>query len=516
MEPTIPFYDYIEMAMRRKWWIIVTFVICIAFSCGLYKVLPKIYRATTVIFVVPPEVPEAYINPTVRSSASERLSTLRQQILSRTRLEMVIKELNLYADLMEKMPMEEIIEIMRKATQIEVRRTRGPDTFMISYVGKDPRNVMMVANRLASFFIEENIALRENLAVGTSEFLKLELSSIEAELKKKEDEIRLIKERHMGELPEQLGSNLSILKRLQDQLNNISQRRKAAEELRLLLQNQLSQVSGLELRPVEVDVSSEFVENRHLMNELDKLRERLGHLQVTYTDKHPDVVEVRTRIAKLEEEIQLQQKKDAALQEDSHRNADPQVQSPVFNPHVVQIEASLKEVESEIARLKVEKDKLEEQIAVYERRVENTPRREQEMAEVMRDLGQLRNRYNRLSDKKYQAKLAENLERRQKGEQFKIIDPAVMPEKPFKPSRKKILFFGAFFGLVLGCGLGYMKETLDRSFHKTEEVERLLGLPVIATIPRIENRKNWKQSNQPHIHKDPVEQMERDKEISTA
>ena len=515
MEPKLPFQDYIEMAMRRKWWIIVTFVVCIVLSYGIYKMLPKIYRATTLILVVPPEVPEAYINPTVRSSASERLATLRQQILSRTRLENVIEEFDLYSNMREIMAMEEIIEVMRKAIEIRVRRVGGPDTFTISYQGKEPRKVMMVANRLAALFIEENMSARERLAAGTSDFLGLEFSSIEAELKKREDEIRLIKERYMGELPEQLRSNLSTLNRLQDQLNNLTERRKAAEEIRLMLQNQLSNIPEMGVTVVDTDVDTEVVGNSTQVTELNELKERLNQLLSIYTDKHPDVIDAKTRIARLEQEITLQGEKDMVAQEDFDTAANPQVEPPAFNPYSAKLEASISEIESEIARLKVEKDGLEEQIAMYQRRVENTPRREQEMAELNRDLRQLRDRYNSLSNKKFQAKLAENLERRQKAEQFKILDPAVLPEKPFTPSRKRILFYGAFFGLVLGCGLGYARETMDRSFHKAEEVEQLLGVPVIAAIPRIEKRKNGEKSTQPQVPRHFDRQEHDGKQIST-
>jgi len=503
MEPRIPFQDYIEIAMRRKWWIIVPFVACIGLSYGIYKHLPKIYRATTLILVVPPEVPEAYIRPTVRSSASERLNTLRQEILSRTRLENVIKEFNLYPEIRETMPMEQVVEVMRKATDIWVRRVTGPDTFTISHEGKEPKKVMMVANRLASVFIEENVATREKSAVGTSDFLNIELSAIEAQLKKKEHKIRLVKQTFMGELPEQLGSNLSILKRLQDQLNNVSQRRKGAEEMRIMLQSQLSQTIEAGFNAVDRDVDSEVVGDNQLVTELNGLKERLTQLLRINTDKHPDVIDVKTRIARLEEEITLQGEKNIAPQEDFVTRVNPQAQSQAFNPYVAKLDASINEIEAEIARLKVEKNTLEEQIALYQRRVENTPKREQEMAELMRDVNQLRTRYNSLSNKKFQAQLAENLERRQKGEQFKIIDPAVMPEKPFKPSRKKIMFFGAFFGLVLGCGLAYMRENMDRTFHKTEEVEQLLGLPVVAAIPRIEKRRNGEKSTQTQIRRAP-------------
>jgi len=131
---------------------------------------------------------------------------------------------------------------------------------------------------------------------------------------------------------------------------------------------------------------------------------------------------------------------------------------------------------------------------MYQRRVENTPKREQELATLTRDYDLLKTNYQSLLDKRIQAKMAENLERRQMGEQFKVLDPARMPEKPFKPDPRRIILIGALLGLVLGGGLGYTKETMDRSIHKVEEIEKFLGLPVIATIPTIESNKSEKRA----------------------
>jgi polysaccharide chain length determinant protein (PEP-CTERM system associated) len=469
--------DYIEIAKRRKWWIVIPFVVCLGLSYGYYKRLPKIYNATTLILVQPQEVPEDYIKPTVKSLVSDRLSTLSQQILSRTRLEKVIREFSLYPNSIGKVTMEEIIELMREAVTIEVQRTRGRDvqnTFTISYEGRDPRKVMLVTNRLALLFIEENLRARERQAVGTSDFIERELSAIEVTLKEKEKDIRGFKERHMGELPGQLDANLRILERLQDQINNNSDARKAAEERRIMLQGQISQLSkqGMSV------ISGEVVVEDPLMTQLSQLKARLSELQSMYTDRHPDVIDTKVQIAKLE--------KDIVQQGDISKRENSGVIPAILNPSIARLKGELTEAQLEISRLKVEGESLRNQIAMYERRVENAPKREQELTILTRDYDLLKANYQSLLDKRIQAKMAENLERRQMGEQFKVLDPARMPEKPFKPDPRKIMLIGAFMGLVLGGGLGYMKESMDRSFHNVEEIERFLGLPVIAAIPVIE------------------------------
>jgi len=297
--------DYIELIHRRKWWIVIPFVACIALSFGVYKKLPKIYKATTLILVQPQEVPEDYVKPTVKSPVSDRLNTLTQQILSRTRLEGVIREFNLYSDKIGNSTMEEIVDLMRKAINIEVQRTRGRDvqnTFTISYEGKDPRKVMIVTNRLVSLFIEENLRDRERQAVGTSDFIERELSTIEVALKEKEKHIRGFKERNMGELPGQLDANLRILERLQDQIKNNNDARRAAEERRIMLQREISELSKQGTSVVAGVVVSE----NPLLTQLTQLKARLTELQSMYTDKHPDVIDTKIQIVRLEKDIEQQ------------------------------------------------------------------------------------------------------------------------------------------------------------------------------------------------------------------
>ena len=168
-------HDYLDIGLRRKWYIIIPLVICVLVSFGVYKYLPKVYKATTLILVQPQRVPESYVRATITDSVASRLNTIGQEILSRTRLEKVIQEFNLYSEIRNNVPMEGIVEMMRKAVEVKVQANpqneRTQNSFSISFEGKDPKTVMMVTNKLASLFIEENLKVRESQAEGTSEFL---------------------------------------------------------------------------------------------------------------------------------------------------------------------------------------------------------------------------------------------------------------------------------------------------------------------------------------------------------
>lgn len=504
-------HDYLAIGMRRKWYIIIPIVICIIGSFVVYKYLPKIYRATTLILVQPQKVPADYVRPTITESVLSRLNTISQEILSRTRLEKVIEEFNLYPDLRKKLPMEEVVETMRKSIEVKIqtglqKRDDSQNAFSISYEGRDPRTVMLVTNKLASLFIEENLKVRESQAERTSEFITKELIAIEEQLKKKEEDIRRFKERAMGQLPSQLEANLRILERLQQQLKTTTENIRASEDRAILLQTQIEQLKAREpVTPTPIirkaqassteDLQTEQMPQDPVIAQYNKLKGDLANAQTKYKDTHPDVIDLKKKIANLEPKVkELMEKFEAEREARLKAKGDDVVieydlPPPKPDPNIERLIAQYTEQYNnallEAKRSKEELKHLKEEIAFYQKRVEDTPKREQELALLTRDYDLLKANYQSLLDKKIQAQMAENLERKQQGEQFKILDPARIPEKPVKPDRNKVLLIGAVIGLVIGFGLAWFRESLDRSFHTVSEVENYLGIPVIATIPNL-------------------------------
>jgi polysaccharide chain length determinant protein (PEP-CTERM system associated) len=498
------FQDYLAIGLRRKWYVIIPLMLSIIVSFAIYKYLPKIYKATTLILVQPQRVPENYVHPTLTESVGERLNTISQEILSRTRLERVINEFNLYIDMLPKLHMEEIIEIMRQHIEIKVPR---PNAFSVSFEGEDPRTVMLITNKLASLFIEENLKLRETQAEGTSEFISRELQMMEENLRKKENELRFFKERNMGQLPQQLEANLRILERLQQQFKTTSDNLKAAEDRIVSLQNQIEQVK--ERQQYERELSStpqspqrgvtprednrrEQIYEDPLVIQLNTLKRDLANMQTRYKENHPDVIDLKRKIASVEPKVMELLKKQIELTEQQEKTiaeTNLSTPGPILDPatesRLIQYREQFNETRSETKRLREEMKILKEQIALYQRRVEDTPRKEEEIVHLTRDYDLIKNNYLSLLDKKIAAQMAENLERKQQGEQFKILDPARLPEKPSKPDRNKILLMGSVIGLVAGLGLAWFRESLDQSFHSVSDLEDYLGIPVVATIPNL-------------------------------
>jgi polysaccharide chain length determinant protein (PEP-CTERM system associated) len=414
--------------------------------------------------VIPQKVPTEFVQPTITSRIEERLQSISQEVMSRTRLEQVINEFGLYKDENKNLSREEVVELMQKNIKVELPTTRDEKGyFTIGYVGKDPNIVTAIANRLASLFIEENLRLREQQAVGTTEFLASELAAKKAKLDELEEAVSKYKMQHMGDLPEQQNTNLQISGQLQTQFQRIGESLRAAQDRKLYLQKQLTDLelpiggSGTTSEVAGPSESQQYV----LIKQLDDLRSK-------YTENHPDVIATKKKLA------------DLGSKKNTH--------SVQKDPRYRELKNQLTITDLEIRRLQNEEARIGGQINKYMGRVENAPLREQEMASLFREYQNTKEAYNILEKKSQDAQQAENLERKQKGEQFKVIDPARVPEKPFSPDIPKVLLIG--FVIAIGCSFGaaIIREQLDRSFHDAGDVEVTLGLRVLATIPKIEEK----------------------------
>jgi polysaccharide chain length determinant protein (PEP-CTERM system associated) len=475
MEPK-SIQEYIEIARRRKWWIIIPFVLVMMGSFILYKKLPKIYQAQTLILVQPQRIPTAYVQPTITTPVSDRIATIRQQVLSRSSLEHVIRDLHLVNDPSDAVLMSQKVKLMRKAIKIDVHRgTGGTSAFGISLEDTNPIKAAQIVNKIASLFIIENLKVRDEQAKGTTEFLDREKSTIEKRLSQKEGAIRTFKEKHMGELPGQLDANLRILEGLQRQSKTDNEAIASLRQRKAIFVDQLDQIGMLR----EFETADRAVVPRDpLLTQLNKMRGQLQELLIRYTDKHPDVIAAKANIEKLE--IQYRER-EAKIQ------SKPQEMTPSINPARIRLNAELQEVNSQIDQLLRRQADIENQIALYRQS-------EEQMSTLLRDYRLLQDQHQSLLNKKIQAELAENLERRRKSEQFKILDLATPPTSPNKPDKRKVFGLAFVLGLVLGGGLAYLREFMDPSFHKVDDVEEFLGLPVIATIPKIETKKNVKRA----------------------
>lgn len=465
----IDFTKYLEILTRRKWWIIIPFLLTSLGGLGYGLGAQKIYEARTLILVVPQKVPEDYVRAIVTASMEDRLLTITQQVTSRTNLERIIDKFQLLRSSSgNKMFLEEKVNILRKRISINVsqgRRGRGGNSFTISFRGRDPEKVADVTNSLASNFISENLKIRESQALGTSKFLADELESVKKRLMEKEENLKRYRERYMGGMPGQLQTNLSILERLQRQLDQLHSNLRDAENRRIIIQTQIAEQADMSAEPSIPSASQE-----HAPRDITSLRNELASLEARYTENHPDVIRLRDTIAKLETER-------------SKEGADFPEGGQAGSRVDLALRHQLRDIGLEIDRLKAQIKKTQAQVGNYQRKVEETPKREQELLSLNRDYQNLNELYNSLLNRKLEAEIAVSMEKKQKGVQFRVLDPAKVPSRPVEPDLQKLLLLTLGLGLGLGVGLAFLMEATDSSYKTPEEMEGELQLPVLMSMP---------------------------------
>jgi polysaccharide chain length determinant protein (PEP-CTERM system associated) len=433
--------DYLTVPVRYRYHVAVPACLVLAAAIVACFVLPKKYRSTTLILVEQDRVPESFVARVSTETANRRLNTLRQEIQSRTRLEKVARDLDPYNSLSYE-SISTVTERMRAALEVNVKGSSN-DSFSVEFVHTDPRKAMDVTNRLATLFIDEVTRERQTQVSDAYTFIDSELEEARQELERREQALRRFKETKMGSLPEQLASNLAALERLQ------YERQVVASDLRAATERE----SLVEQRPELATAIDSLAELSRLKNELAAMRTR-------YTDEHPEVRLLLGKIARLEQTL-------------------------AEKGTVRTIQAQLEQARADVRTLKARQVEVERRTSIFTARVEESPRTEQELATLTRDFQKLKENYLTLLNKKLEAQMAAKLEERWKGEQFKILDPASLPEHHIAPNRLLIVSAGLVLGLGLGLAAAFAADFLDHSIKNIRELEATLSVPLLATIPRI-------------------------------
>ncbi len=473
------------LAWRYRWLIVVPFIMVTLATFIVSRWLPDRYRSETLILVVPQRVPETYVRSTVTARIEDRLQSISQQILSRTRLERIITDFNLYVEERRVLIMEDIVERMRR--DIEVQIVKG-DAFRVAYMGAEPRTVMKVTERLASLFIEENLRDREVLAEGASQFLEAQLDDARRQLIEHEQKLEAYRKQYDGQLPSQVDSNLQAIHSAELQLQTVTESLNRDRDQKMLLERQIADASVPETNapaPPAPAVSREgdpaAPNGASAAQQLAAARASLQTLELRFKPEHPDVLRLKRLIRDLE------QKAEAEVLE--------QPLSP--GPTSAPISPAERARQNRFSELRIEREnlgraiesrqgdekRLRAVIAEYQMRVAAAPTRESELVELTRDYDTLQKMYVSLLAKREDSKVSANLERRQIGEQFKILDPARLAERPFSPNRVLINAGGAVAGLALGVALVVLFEYRDSSLKTESDVTLALALPVLGLIP---------------------------------
>jgi polysaccharide chain length determinant protein (PEP-CTERM system associated) len=459
---------------RHKGLVFAVSLIVFLLAAYIAATMPNVYRSKTLILITPQRIPANFVAPTVTTGVAERINAITQEILSRTRLESIIKEFGLFPG-GGGVTMEDRVGMFRGSIRLDIRRN---DAFEIAYDSGSPETAMKVANRLASLFIEQNLQVREQQAIGTTNFINAEAERLRKELEEQESLVTRYKVEHRFELPDQLDANLRLVDQLRQELKGNTSTLSSMQERMGSLQKQLVEANtplAANSRTGESEVKLNLPANQKI-----QIRQKeLDSLLIRYSEKHPDVMRLRAEIASLEKELDSEKAK--------AKKTGPARES-TDNPLKQLIEEQIDSLKSSISAIQASNGELRDSIAVYQKRVEGTPLRGIELTKVTRTYDITLRKYQDLLAKGLESQLSENLEKKQKGEQFQVIDPANLPLSPVKPNRPFILFGGLAAGVLGGLAAAFLWDILDRSFKNSDDLASFIDLPILATIPSIVTR----------------------------
>ena len=463
---------------RRKWLVVLPVVLG-ASAASLYSArLPNQYQAETLILVVPQRVPESFVRATVTMRIEDRLRTISQQILSRTRLEQIIQEFNLYPELRQTRPLDDVVAYMRDMVHISI--VRG-DSFRLSYTYTEPTATMRVTDRLARDFIVDNTRERQSQAEGTSQFLEAQLEDARRRLIEQEKRLETYRRIHAGELPSQLPSNMQAIQNAQLQLQALHDSVSRDRDRRVVVERLLADLSIISVPALPPAATAPTVAQLPTEGQLELARQKVTELvDRGLTTEHPDMRAAERRVAELSAKVEAE------------RANRPSAPPPVTNAadaarrnQITQLTAERENLDGQIAAKAAEDERLRAFIASYQSRIEAVPTRESELTEITRDYDTVQTTYRSLLAKKEESQIATNLENRQIGEQFRVVDSARQPERPISPNRVLIKVSGALAGLAMGFFAVFLLEVRDSSLKTEADVLQVLGLPVLAMVPAV-------------------------------
>jgi polysaccharide chain length determinant protein (PEP-CTERM system associated) len=480
--------EYWAIAVRRRWWILLPLFLGWSAVWGASWFLPVTYQSESLILVEQQKVPDQYVVPNVTSDLQRRLQSLTEQILSRTRLQATIDRLHLYSRSGGGLNSGDPVEQMRNDIKIEL--VSAPDhpgeytAFKMRYSAASPELAQKVNGELSSLFIAENINTQRQLSENTTAFLESQLADARANMAEQEAKVAAFKEKHLGELPSQLESNMQILSGLQSQLQSAQQTLDAAKQQKLYLESLLQQYQSVQASLVGGGSAAESPQT------LESMRLKLQDLQSRYTAEHPDIIALKEKIAQAEQLKKQAESQMAAIQKDGKTGTavDPaaagEVQRGSPTP-IMQVQSQLKANQLEISNIQQHERDLEAQITGYRARLNLTPETEQQLTAISRGYEESKTNYNSLLQKQMQSQLATSLEQRQQGEQFRIVDPPSLPKKPSAPNHLWFSLGGLLFGASLGLGLIALLELTDVRVRQEKDLVGIVPVSVLVGIPHL-------------------------------
>lgn len=462
--------DILKAVNRRRRWIVVPFLLLSLLTLGYVLSLTHNYRSVATVQVLPEPASNTFVRATVQPTVGDRLSSIGQETLTRTRLEAIIAELDLYPAMRVNTVMESVINRMRGDITFQMT---DRDVFIVGYTAKEPQTALTVADRLTALFLEENARNRGQRAEAAMAFLGTQVEEARRQLEEQEKRVETYRLRYAGQLPTQLEANTQELNNTQIRLRQLQDSIARDRDQKLFLQRQLELAQGPDDLAGTAGRSAGGADSAAsgAAAELARAEAELQSAEMRLTPEHPDLARARRRVESL---------RDRAATEQAGRPAGGERR---VNARAREIQGQIELINRQIVGRSDEERELRGKIADYARRVDATPMRESELAALTRDYEDTTRLYSSLLQRQQEATMAADLERKAIGDRFRVIEPARLPEKPFSPSRRNHFAVGLLVSLFFSIGLAAVIEYRDSSLRTEEDVFVGLRLPVLATIP---------------------------------
>lgn len=455
----------LDIAYRRRWWLVVPVAISVAVGIAVLSRLPRMYQASTSILVTAQRLPEEFVRSTVTTRVEERMTSLSVQLLSRRYLETVVAEFGLASPQDGDRAIEQASSKLRRRVTLDYDR-RNLSWFKINVEDELADRAAGIANRLADLFIEQNSRLREEQAAGTLETVEGWLRKTRSELEKRDEEIAAYKRAHMWQLPDQLQANMELLSEARERANSLT------NDIQLREDRLASLRSDLRLRRTVEAATGVPASEDPVSRRAATLRSELAQLRLKYTDENPAVKSKKQEL-------------DEFLRENPEAAGAEGRDGPVADGGVGGTEIA--RLEAEIRKLEAERSRVQHDIDMYRERIADTPTHQQELSALTRDYDTLKKEFEETLGKRQQAQRAQELELSRQSEQFDVQDRAKIPSSPFKPRAVLVMFFSVVIGLALGIGSALLLELFDPTVRTEEEFKSAFPrLALLASIPNLD------------------------------
>ncbi len=487
--------------LRRSWGkLVVPILVCTFGALVVSALLPNVYESDMLVQIIPQRVPDTYVKSTVTLKTEDRLNAVAQQVMSRTQLEQVIKDFNLYAKDRERLPMEDVVDNMRLAiAPLELVRRAGStspaDAFHVRFRYRDAEIATRVTQRLGTLFIDNNARDRGSLAEATNAFLETQLQQASERLDTQERRLEIFRQQHAGRLPSNLEFNMQSIQSTQMQVQSLVESLARDRDRKLMLERLYGDAVN-EPRPVMPapvnTATGQASPNATPRQQLLAARATLAQLLQTKKPDHPDVGRQQRTIAELEGRVA----KEPSDGESVAAVTGDTVNEQQRRDRLQQWRAEIESLDRQIKFKESEEDNLRKRVSDYQGRIEAVPSTESEWMALSRDYDTLQTAYKQLLAKSEESKVAADLERRQIGEQFRVLDAARVPVRPVSPNR--LLVNGSGLGIGIAFGVLWVALTLlrDSTFRSETDIAQTLALPVLAMVPYVESDEDKRRAYQ--------------------